>query len=173
MLESQGLDSSLLVAAAVVVQKESVMAEPNTVRERWAALPPRLEELRHTADEANLLPRGELLDRLAWIAEMCENELLALAASDLGIDTLSAPSSRSGESVAEAGLLRQVLAVHSGQLAAFVEELAEARRLFASDDPAGKLAVRRALYGLHAATSVYVRVQLDVVLPRLESSLRR
>lgn len=140
------------------------MAESNTVRERWAALLPRLEELRHTADEANLLPRSELLDRLTWIAELCENELLALAASDLGIDALSG---------AEAGLLRQVLAVHSDQLAAFIEELDDARRLFAADDPAGKRAVRRALYGLHAATSLYVRVQLDVVLPRLESSLHR
>lgn len=143
------------------------MAESNTVRERWTALLPRLEELRHTADEANLLPRSELLDRLTWIAEMCENELLALAASDLEVDELSVLS----DSSADVGLLRQVLAVHSGQLAVFVEELTNARRLFAYDDPAGKRAVRRALYALHAATSVYVRVQLDVVLPRLESAL--
>jgi hypothetical protein len=151
------------------------MAESDTLRERWAALLPRLEELRHTADEANLLPRNELLDRLTWIAEICENELLALAASDLEVDALSDPSGSgsAAASSAEVGLLRQVLAVHSGQLAVFVEELMDARRLFAADDPAGKRAVRRALYGLHAATSVYVRVQLDVVLPRLESSLPR
>ena len=144
------------------------MAESNTLRERWTALLPRLEEVRHTADEANLLPRNELLDRLTWIAEICENELLALAASDLEADALSDPSR-----AAEVALLRQVLAVHSDQLATFIEELAEARRLFGSDDPAGKRAVRRALYGLHAATSVYVRVQLDAVLPRLERSLHR
>lgn len=142
------------------------MTEFKGLRERWTALLPRIEELRRNADEANLLPRGELLERLAWIGEFCENELLALAASDLVVDTQAG-------SPTDVRLLRQVLAVHSAQLAAEVEELAAARRLFMADEPNGKLAVRRALYGLHAVTTLYVRVQLEVVLPGLESSLQR
>jgi hypothetical protein len=140
------------------------MAEFTGLHERWSALQPRIEELRRNADEANLLPRGELLQRLAWIEEFCENELLALTASDLVVDT---------GSPADLRLLRQVLAVHSSQLAACVQDLAAARRLFVADEPNGKLAVRRALYELHAVTAVYVRVQLEVVLPELESSLQR
>lgn len=150
------------------------MTEFKSLHERWNALLPRIEELRRNADEANLQPRGELLERLARIEEFCENELLALAASELVVDTCSAGSvgSRAG-SPAELPLLRRVLAVHSGQLAAHVEELADARRLFMADEPNGKLAVRRALYRLHAVTTVYVRVQIEVVLPGLEGSLQR
>jgi hypothetical protein len=115
---------------------------------------PGLDELRRVADELTLMPRLELWDRLTWILAFCEHDLAAM------LDPERLPETE----------LTAVLAVHHAELIGLIGELRDGRRAFLIGEANAKVSLRRTLYGMHTVGTLGLRIQLDVVLPRLAES---